>query len=73
MSDWSAAWPMSFAIEPVSKPWLGLGLSCEAAGELEDGGPVDHGGVVFGAFVVAGAASSAADPGVGALDDPAAG
>jgi len=51
-----------------------LGGLCGAAGHLDDGGPFDHGGVVGGeALVVAGAASSAGDPGVGALDDPAAG
>ena len=47
---------------------------CRAAGHLEDRGPLDHGGVVGGeALVVAGAAAPAGDPGVGALDDPAAG
>ena len=46
-----------------------LGLSwrlCRAAGHLDDGGPLDHGGVVVGqALVVAGAAAPAGDPGVG--------
>jgi hypothetical protein len=60
----------------MSHVWAGvfLGGLCGAAGHLDDGGPFDHGGVVGGeALVVAGAASSAGDPGVGALDDPAAG
>jgi hypothetical protein len=50
-----------------------LGLSCgtggEAAGHQEDGGPFDEGFMVFGeTFVVAGAATAAGGPGVGALD-----
>ena len=55
-----------------------MGLSSagfgEAAGHEEDGGDVDPGLVVGGeSFVVAGAAAPPGGPGVGALDDPAAG
>jgi hypothetical protein len=51
-----------------------LGYLRGAAGHLDDGGNLDHGFVLADkALVVARAASSAADPGVGPLDDPAAG
>lgn len=60
----------------VSLAWAGVtivGLG-DMAGHLKDGGEVDHGGVGLGKpLVVAGAAAAAGYPGVGVLDDPAAG
>jgi hypothetical protein len=55
--------------------WLRTSIMAgEAAGHEGDHGPVDHGFVVGGeAFVVAGAASVASDPGQGPLDHPPAG